>query len=131
MQDKPQSWQLLEAIQSLLIKEVLPKVKDDDLLAYKTLVSWNMLGVVSREIQLGESIIDKELKSIIKLLNEKEPEKEINYKDKVDLALKLNDVLLNKIKLEKISDPSSEIWNHVKESLKHKLNVSNPKFSQN
>lgn len=44
MQDKPTSADLLEAIQDFLMKEVLPQFKDKELLSYKTLVSWNMLG---------------------------------------------------------------------------------------
>lgn len=69
MQDKPTSTDLIESIQDFLMKEVLPQFKDKDLLSYKTLVSWNMLGVVSREIRSGEELLDRELDRLAKLLN--------------------------------------------------------------
>lgn len=69
MQDKPTSTDLIESIQDFLMKEVLPQFKNGDLLSYKTLVSWNMLGVVSREIRSGEELLDRELDRLAKLLN--------------------------------------------------------------
>lgn len=69
MQDKPTSTDLIESIQDFLMKEALPQFKDKDLLSYKTLVSWNMLGVVSREIRSGEELLDRELNRLAKLLN--------------------------------------------------------------
>ena len=53
MQDRPDANTLLEAIQDLIIKEILPAIKDNDGLSYKTLVSWNMLGVIGRELKYG------------------------------------------------------------------------------
>lgn len=129
MQDKPQSWELLEAIQTLLMKEVLPRIKEDDLLSYKTLVSWNMLGVVGREIQVGEELLELELESLSHLLKEKNTSKELNFKQKTEVATKLNQKLTKKIKTESISDTSSTTWKHVKENLKRKLQISNPRFS--
>lgn len=69
MQDKPTSADLLEAIQDFLMKEILPQFKDKEFLSYKTLVSWNMLGVVSREIRSGEELLDKELSRLVGILN--------------------------------------------------------------
>ncbi len=51
MQYRPETKDLLSAIQDFLIKDLLPKIESDELLSYKALVSWNMLGVVSREIE--------------------------------------------------------------------------------
>lgn len=51
MQYRPDSKELLQAIQDFLMKDLLPKLEGDDLLSYKTLVSWNMLGVIAREIE--------------------------------------------------------------------------------
>jgi hypothetical protein len=53
MQYRPQNNDLIDAIQEFLLKEVLPFMKDNDALVYKTLVSWNMLGVVSRALHGG------------------------------------------------------------------------------
>ena len=63
MQDRPEAPDLLDAVAELLIKEILPLVQThgDDLTAYKTLVSWNMLGVVARELRNGEELLNDEL----------------------------------------------------------------------
>ena len=51
MQYKPENQDLLEAIAEFLRKDILTLVKDNDELAYKTLVSWNMLNVVIRDLE--------------------------------------------------------------------------------
>ena len=71
MQDRPDANVLLEAIQDLIIKEILPALKDNDALSYKTLVSWNMLGVIGREIKYGEIFLDKEIERVSNFLREK------------------------------------------------------------
>ncbi|HNI89886.1 MAG TPA: hypothetical protein PKX55_17165, partial [Leptospiraceae bacterium] len=70
MQDRPDANALLEAIQDLLIKEVMPAIKDNDGLSYKTLVSWNMLGVIGRELKYGEIYLDNEISRISNFLRE-------------------------------------------------------------
>lgn len=129
MQYSPQSWELLEAIQTFLIKEILPEVKHDDLLAYKTLISWNMLGVVSREIQAGEGLLNKELRGLIHLLNTQNIRADLTIKQKIEIANALTHELTNKIQQENIADTKSDIWQFVKESLKYKLQISNPRYS--
>jgi len=54
MQYKPENQDLIEAIAEFLRKDILTLVKDNDELAYKTLVSWNMLNVVIRDLEKEE-----------------------------------------------------------------------------
>ncbi|WP_061221445.1 DUF6285 domain-containing protein [Leptospira borgpetersenii] len=127
MQDKPTSTDLLEAIQDFLMKEVLPQFKDKELLSYKTLVSWNMLGVVSREIRSGEELLDKELGRLVELLN-KNLVTPPTLDEKKNLAHVWNVELRDKIRREKLSSENSRYWNHVKETVKEKVEVINPRF---
>ncbi|MBF3376808.1 DUF6285 domain-containing protein [Leptospira borgpetersenii] len=127
MQDKPTSTDLLEAIQDFLMKEVLPQFKDKELLSYKTLVSWNMLGVVSREIRSGEELLDKELGRLVELLN-KNLVIPPTLDEKKNLAHVWNVELRDKIRREKLSSENSRYWNHVKETVKEKVEVINPRF---
>ncbi|EMN61353.1 DUF6285 domain-containing protein [Leptospira interrogans] len=128
MQDKPTSTDLIESIQDFLMKEVLPQLKDKDLLSYKTLVSWNMLGVVSREIRSGEELLDRELDRLAKLLN-----KDFSLPSTLDEKKKLVNVwnveLRNKIRKEKLSLEDSIYWNHVKETVIEKVEITNPRFN--
>ncbi|WP_061249189.1 DUF6285 domain-containing protein [Leptospira alstonii] len=128
MQDKPTSTDLLEAIQDFLMKEVLPQFKDKDLLSYKTLVSWNMLGVVSREIRSGEESLDKELARLVELLK-KNSSLPSTLNEKKNLAHTWNLELRDKIRKDKLSLEDSQWWNHVKETVREKVEVTNPRFT--
>ncbi|WP_061223472.1 DUF6285 domain-containing protein [Leptospira weilii] len=127
MQDKPTSADLLEAIQDFLMKEVLPQFKDKELLSYKTLVSWNMLGVVSREIRSGEELLDRELGRLVELLN-KNLAIPSTLNEKKNLAHAWNIELRDKIRKEKLSSENLQYWNHVKETVKEKVEIINPRF---
>ncbi|EKS09285.1 DUF6285 domain-containing protein [Leptospira santarosai] len=128
MQDKPTSADLLEAIQDFLMKEVLPQFKDKELLSYKTLVSWNMLGVVSREIRSGEEALDKELGRLVELLD-KSSVFPSTLNEKKKLAHDWNMELLERIRKEKLSSENSRYWNHVKETVKEKVEITNSRFA--
>lgn len=128
MQDKPSATELLEAIQDFLMKEVLPEFKEKDLLAYKTLVSWNMLGVVSREIRAGEEAADKEIARLSSLLGKKGFSAE-TWNEKKDLLTSWNFELRDKIRTEKKSFQDSEYWKHVKETVREKVEIVNPRFT--
>ena len=119
MQDRPDANTLLEAIQDLIIKEILPAIKDNDGLSYKTLVSWNMLGVIGRELKYGEIFLDKEIKRVSDFLRENS----IAF-----INTDLNEKLTDYIRKKKIANENSELWNLVKESLNEKLRISNPRF---
>ncbi|TGK29453.1 hypothetical protein EHQ12_17460 [Leptospira gomenensis] len=128
MQDKPTSNDLLEAIQDFLIKEVLPQFKDKDLLAYKTLVSWNMLGVVSREIRSEEGLLEGELGRLSSLLK-KEDDIPSTLNGKKTLVSRWNLELRDRIRKEKLSFENRDYWNHVKETVREKVEVTNPRFT--
>jgi hypothetical protein len=134
MQDRPDANVLLEAIQDLIIKEILPALKDNDALSYKTLVSWNMLGVIGREIKYGEIFLDKEIERVSNFLRENSisfvttDTEEKNYLAKMELCLSLNEKLTDYIRRKKIANEDSELWSLVKESLSEKLRITNPRF---
>ncbi|EIE00749.1 DUF6285 domain-containing protein [Leptospira licerasiae] len=128
MQDKPSATELLEAIQDFLMKEVLPEFKDKDLLAYKTLVSWNMLGVISREIRSGEESLDKELSRLSSLLGKKTDFPK-TWNEKKNLTSAWNEELRDIIRKEKKSLEDTEYWKHIKESVIEKVEIVNPRFT--
>ncbi|MCG9873549.1 MAG: DUF6285 domain-containing protein [Leptospiraceae bacterium] len=146
MQDKPTSTELLEAIQDFLMKEIMPTVKDKDLLSFKTLISWNMLGVIIRELKQEEPLLEKEFSSIFSLLgdygknllsqNPKLSNSNINSPDlselslieKKEILLQANEFLAKTIREEKILPSNHEVYHHIMETLKDKLSISNPRF---
>lgn len=129
MQDRPSANDLLEAIADFLIKEIYPAVKENDLLMYKTLVSWNMLGVLAREQKLQDEILQQELTELSALLKKDIPQEFQNSDSIKSLLQTWQEELAHKIRSEKIFDTGSLEWNYVRESLKRKLSIANPRFS--
>lgn len=97
MQDRPEASALLDAIADFLLKEVLPAVRESDALAYKTLVSWNMLGVVSRELKDAEPLLNAEIERLGRYL-QKEVPLAATSREKMVLAAALNGELAAKIR---------------------------------
>ncbi len=137
MQDRPEAPALLDAIAELLIKEVLPLVQKhgDDALAYKTLVSWNMLGVVSRELRGGEELLNQEIARLkalpeINATADNSGDAPSSYPQKLEQVRAWNQKLADAIRENKIGPENQALWSHARQSLQEKLSVSNPRFSQ-
>ncbi|MCT8334327.1 hypothetical protein NUH30_11655 [Leptospira sp. 85282-16] len=141
MQYRPETKELISTIQDFLMKELLPKLEGDDLLSYKTLVSWNMLGVIAREIESKEFESDlqriQNLNLKISDLDTKFKSEEfanLTRKEKYNLLLVWNKEFANTIrnltKDKSNSDlkPGGKIWNFAKNQLKENLSISNPRF---
>ncbi|MCB1320271.1 MAG: hypothetical protein KDK34_08460 [Leptospiraceae bacterium] len=136
MQDKPEAADLMDAIQEFLMKEILPFVKERDDLSFKTLVSWNMLGVMAREFRTGEHFINAEFERLHALLNLNPDDPQLTtpdtYIEKMELCRQLNHKLAEQIRnghFEGDLTPDHPIWQHVRETLRETLSVSNPRFS--
>lgn len=132
MQDRPTAKELLGAIADFLIKEAIPVLEEKDkLLGYKALVSWNMLGVIGREIEKEEAILEEDIRGLQEVLGKKSESvsgSPMRLDDKKETSVQLSKLLLDKIQKEEISSPQSPEWKFVKESLKRKLAISNPRF---
>lgn len=136
MQYRPDAKEILLAIQDLLLKEILPKIESHDLLSYKSLVSWNMLGVLAREYDKEEDFYKQEFDALISLSL---MSGEINYsseeflsltkKEKSLLLQSLSKSLAKAIRSSKVSKIDSPIWDHIKVTLKNNLAISNPRYS--
>ncbi len=128
MQYRPEHTDLIDAIQEFLIKEVLPFVKEQDALAYKTLVSWNMLGVVSRELRNGRPLLEEGAVSLATLVGETVDVHALGDRELWQRAQALAKSAAQSIRRKKCMPDSSE-WPVIKELLKHNLQISNPRYS--
>ncbi|MBL0953897.1 MULTISPECIES: hypothetical protein [Leptospira] len=147
MQYRPDTKELLSAIQDFMMKELLPKLEGDDLLSYKTLVSWNMLGVIAREIDNSEytnlwsEILNQKLRiSDLESKYDLESFQKLSKKEKYQVLYHWNQSLAQTIRNQsnqtnsktnssKIdTSPKGKVWNLVKLQLKENLSVSNPRF---
>jgi len=130
MQYRPEHTDLLEAIQEFLLKEVLPFVKDNDALAYKTLVSWNMLGVVSRELKNGRTLLEADAALLAELLGEKAEVRVTGDRELWQQTQSLAKRVAQKIRAEKTM-PGTREWELIKQVLKDNLQVANPRYGWN
>ncbi len=128
MQSRPEAPDLLDAIQDLLIKEILPRLEGDSLLAYKTLVSWNMLGVVSRELRMSEGHLKEEARSVAAVLGSPPPG-EMSSDALRAFVRGANERLVQEIRKTKAGPENKAILEHVKRTLASDLSVSNPRFA--
>ncbi|PJZ47019.1 hypothetical protein [Leptospira brenneri] len=140
MQYRPETKELISAIQDFLMKDLLPKLEGDDLLSYKALVSWNMLGVIARETESQElesdwsRILNLNLK--ISSLEEKVDSAQfasLSRKEKYNLLLEWNlefaKEIRNQTKNKSLDlKPGGPIWDFAKNQLKETLSISNPRF---
>ncbi|MGE8721035.1 hypothetical protein ACO2KH_08755 [Leptospira terpstrae] len=141
MQYRPETKELISAIQDFLMKDLLPKLEGDDLLSYKALVSWNMLGVIARETESSEfesdwdRILNLNLK-ISKWEDEYNRNQFLNLsrKEKYNLLFDWNKALAKEIRNQTEKNtgldlkPGGKVWNFAKNQLKETLSVSNPRF---
>ncbi|MCW7460910.1 hypothetical protein [Leptospira limi] len=150
MQYRPDTKELLSSIQDFMMKELLPKLEGDDLLSYKTLVSWNMLGVIAREIENSEytnlwsEILNQKLRiSDLESKYDLESFQKLSKKEKYQVLYHWNQSLAQTIRNQSNqsnqtnsktnssqidTSPKGKVWNLVKIQLKENLSVSNPRF---
>lgn len=126
MQYKPSNQDLLEAIAEFLRKDILNLVKENEELSYKTLISWNMLNVVIRDLEREEEKLIQEIERLSDLLNIP-LEIPLTLKEKKQYTIELNRKLCEIIKTQKIHK-DHPIWDHVKKTLIDNLSISNPRF---
>jgi len=136
MQYRPENKAILQAIQDLLMKEIIPKIATDDLLSYKTLVSWNMLGVMIREIEKEAEFLNDEFNSLrsLNFLQEDLKKNMDEFKsmtliEKTLFLQSLNHTFAKAIRSSKDANTKSEVWSHIKATLKNNLQISNPRFT--
>jgi hypothetical protein len=105
----------------------LPFVKDNEALAYKTLVSWNMLGVVSRELKNGRPLLEQDTALLASIAASPVDILAMGDRDLLKKAHELARAAAHRIRTQK-SLPGRDEWQATKEMLKHNLQISNPRY---
>jgi len=135
MQYRPDAKDLILAIQEFLLKDLIPKLEDEDLLSYKTLVSWNMLGVLSRELEKETDFNSKEWKNLLELPCGEGLPRDINDFERLPSKMRrefLKEAYFNmakELRKSKNSNTDSKEWQILKEQLQDNLAISNPRFT--
>lgn len=127
MQYKPEAQELLEAIAEFLKKDILNFTKENMDLSYKTLVSWNMLTILIRELEKEEEFLIKEIEELSEILSIP-CEIPNTIKQKKEKLKSLLQLLTKKIQEENISDLNHLYGQFTKKMLIRNHSIVNPRF---
>src|SRR5262249_42145206 len=72
MQDRPNAFELAEAVRHFLESEVIPTIQDHRL-RFRTLVAANALGILGRDLQSSEQLLGEEVQLLESLLGRSAP----------------------------------------------------------
>ena len=118
MHNEPTTQQLFDSLRDYLMKEIMPLCKDNQSLSFRNLVAWNMLGIMSRELNTE----DKSIK--LALLYEQL------------LGAKIEDLSQSRAEVSKAIREGNLQWDNPElieamlKDVEERLVVSNPRFTR-
>ena len=113
-QDRPSAVELLDAVREFLERDVVPATEGR--VAFHARVAANVVGIVRRELEQGPALDAAELARLRDLLGR-------------DGALEdLNTELARRIRDGGLDDRRADVVAHVRETVRAKLVVANPKY---
>ena len=118
MQDLPTAAELVEAVREFLEKDVFPVLEGRT--QFHTRVAMNVLGIVQRELEESNRVDASERARLVALLRRS---------DASDASLlELNGELAAGIRDGSLDAPREQILDHLRETLRDKLAIANPKY---
>jgi hypothetical protein len=129
LQDRPNARELIEAVASFLDNELVPTITDSRL-RFRTLIAINVLGIVSRELELGNAVLIAEWQRLASLLAESEPTSPVNDANLVAEINALRRELRDRIRSGDFDegDRFDAALNYAESAVAAKLRISNPRF---
>jgi hypothetical protein len=127
MQDLPSASELVEAVREFLERDIFPVV--DGRAKYHTRVAMNVLGIVQRELEQSPVADPKERAGLEALLGgSAEAEAGTERELAQETLLDLNQALASKIREGTVPASREEIVAHLRETLRDKLEIANPRY---
>ena len=114
LHDRPTAAELVSAVREYLERDVMPAT--DGRIAFHARVAVNVLGMVERELELGEAQNDAEHVRLVQLLGRDGTIRE------------LTELLAEDIRRGAMDSRWSETVGHVRATVRAKLEVANPRY---
>ena len=129
MQDRPNAQELVGAVAGFLSKEIVPVVSDPRL-RFRVLIAANVLGIVARELRVGEAPLLAEWQRLIALLDVEADDPPARATQLRNSVATMNEELCARIRAGEADagEWRSEVLNHVEQTVIDKLQVANPKY---
>ena len=127
MQDRPTAIELLEAAAQFVEKEIVPVTQGQR--QFQSRVVANVMRVVAREIEMGETLLSSEVDALATLLGQQKPHLHTSS-DVLKAALKFNEDLSAKIRAgEADREPFRErVFKVTRQIVEDKLKIANPRY---
>lgn len=113
--DRPNPAELIEAVSEFLGDEVAPGLEGRS--AFQMRIALNILAIVERTLANGEAMDRAELARLQALLED----------DEADLG-ELNERLAEMIGAGDLDNPRGEVLDHLRQTAKDKLRLTNPRY---
>jgi len=127
MQDSPSKLELLRALSVFLKEDIRPALSDKSL-QFRTLIAANLARIVADEIQAEEGEDHKELAGLKNLIPDYLEAGELSGEARKTAIKELRLELSKRIRSGHATD-KSKVFDFLKEDLKAKLMIVNPRFS--
>ena len=118
MHNEPTIEQLFDSLRDYLMKEIMPLCKDNQSLSFRNLVAWNMLGVMSRELNVEDKSI--KLASLYERLLGAKAENLSQSRAEVSKAIREGNLQWD----------NPELIEAMLKDVEERLVVSNPRFTR-
>jgi propanediol dehydratase small subunit len=126
MQNRPDASTLLDAVASFLMAEVAPKLEADKALQFRMMIAANLATVVAAELRTEDERFAAEAERLKALVPSDTGKLSSPRRDERMAALaELNEALVRRVR-EK--GPDEATLNHLWETAKQTLQVTNPRF---
>ena len=127
MQDRPSSIELLEAAAQFIEREIVPVT--DGQRQFQSRVVANVMRIVAREIQIGETLMRDEVDQLAALLGESKPHIH-SSSDVREAGLRLVEALSERIRAGDADQGSfrDQVMQLTRRLVEDKLRIDNPRF---
>ncbi len=126
MQNRPDASTLLDAVASFLMAEVAPKLEADKALQFRMMIAANLATVVAAELRTEDDRFAAEAQRLSALVPSPTHLLSSPRRNERMAALAMLEAAL--VKKLREQDPDEAIANHLWETAKETLQVTNPRF---
>jgi hypothetical protein len=127
MQDRPTAIELLEAAAQFVEKEIVPATQGQR--QFQSRVVANVMRVVAREIEIGETLLRSEVDALATLLGQQKPHLHTSG-DVLKAAIKFNEDLSAKIRAGEADHGlfREKVFKVTRQIVEDKLKIANPRY---
>jgi AcrR family transcriptional regulator len=129
MQDRPDKAALLDAVARFLAGDLRPTV-DDEALSFRVLIAAHLCMVVAEEIRTEDGQDAAELGHLAELLPglDDDATPPATRSERQERFAELRRALADHVRDLEDVVPRGPLWEHLRETLREKLRVNNPRF---